>query len=519
MAMIHKQTVKRPTIVNLKKDKPPRYLVNIGDAFIKWGEVNEQFPYEVVKTVRQSVTGMACSNTFAQYLYGNGFNNKTLAKYFDSSLSEVSRQMTLLNGFAFKLWFNLEGNIVKFEVIPFENCRLGLPDEKGDVNYIVYNQNFGNPAAYSLTDNIVYPLYDFTAESFYRGVEMHPNKPFIYWYGKESEFARFYPLPFYWGSSDSAGGGYEAMLADYLLSKLLTKELNTGFLQNVILNMVGDENAPATYEDAESMNNGKGYTTAGEALQQYLNDTFSGVDGESMLVFWSKVKEQMPELLPFDSNFKYDKLKDVVETVRTQVATAWRVPSILANIQTSGTLSKDDIRSAAQLMFGVVRPFQQEIERFYVKLIANLSRTTPELLGLDTEVRIENYNPFPDVAKVEPFIWEVLTAEEKRNWIAQNTTIELLEAAKTDGSGMPIQSSNDTLTNLTGKQFQGIQRIVRKFNKGEITFEQAAQLLKAGFNLSDEDIEVWLKQDDDDLNDIDKILNKAKRFLNKFKKW
>ena len=51
---------------------------------------------------------------------------------------------------------------------------------------------------------------------------------------------------------------------------------------------------------------------------------------------------------------------------------------------------------------------------------------------------------------------------------------------------------NESLKNLTGRQLQGIQRIVRKFNKEELTFDQASQLLKSGFGFNDEEVNAWI---------------------------
>ena len=45
---------------------------------------------------------------------------------------------------------------------------------------------------------------------------------------------------------------------------------------------------------------------------------------------------------------------------------------------------------------------------------------------------------------------------------------------------------------MTGRQLQGIQRIVRKYNKNEITEAQASSLLKGGFGFDDETIGEWL---------------------------
>jgi hypothetical protein len=54
------------------------------------------------------------------------------------------------------------------------------------------------------------------------------------------------------------------------------------------------------------------------------------------------------------------------------------------------------------------------------------------------------------------------------------------------------QPVNESLKNLTGRQLQNIQRIVRKFNKNELTFEQARQMLVNGYGFTDTDVNDWL---------------------------
>ena len=50
------------------------------------------------------------------------------------------------------------------------------------------------------------------------------------------------------------------------------------------------------------------------------------------------------------------------------------------------------------------------------------------------------------------------------------------------------------MRNMTGKQLQALQRVVRKYNKGEINEAQARMML-SGFGMSDEEINVWLSVD------------------------
>lgn len=74
---------------------------------------------------------------------------------------------------------------------------------------------------------------------------------------------------------------------------------------------------------------------------------------------------------------------------------------------------------------------------------------------------------------------------------------------------------NDNLKNLTGKQFQGIERIVRKFKKDQITKDQAALMLKAGFGLSANEIETFLTSDVTELSKhltLDQIIDSAESY-------
>ena len=51
---------------------------------------------------------------------------------------------------------------------------------------------------------------------------------------------------------------------------------------------------------------------------------------------------------------------------------------------------------------------------------------------------------------------------------------------------------NEHLKNLTGKQNQALQRIIRQYNKEQITREQAAAMLKSSLAMGDDDIKIWL---------------------------
>ncbi len=550
----------------LKVEEPSLNQIDLYDKIIKWGDDDNNMPYIITTTVQRSVTGRACSNTYLQYLYGNGFNDKDVARALDACLYNVAAQYLTYRAFALKVYLNaFDLKIAKVEPIALEHLRLTIPDKNNEVHTVKYNAFFGSTTDYRQYKSKTYPLWDESVEKLRERAIKYPNTPFIMWYSDFEAFSNPYPLPDFWGDNSTQGGGYEAMIADYALGKLLTKELFDGFMQNVLLKMVGNPDEPIT-KHAGLAEEGKDYTTKGQEFERELDRNFKGLDGASMMIVWSLIKEQFPEVQAFPSSFNYDKLNNVVETVRTQVATVWNVPSILANIATSGTLSKDDITSAVRLMWGVVRRKQLTLERYFQIIVNDLAQTTkPELLG--KVANIENYSPFPIQDEISDKVWSELSPDERRGWINKNTNIELnqgqttSDSSATNESENPAQAlaqaqlrgsvggvqgilaiadnykngivsagaattilveiygfseeiagkilgvdaltqtstaqaneptNNDVLTNLTGRQLQGIQRIVRKYNQGQLTYEQAAILLKSGFGFNDIEAGLWL---------------------------
>lgn len=65
-------------------------------------------------------------------------------------------------------------------------------------------------------------------------------------------------------------------------------------------------------------------------------------------------------------------------------------------------------------------------------------------------------------------------------------------AAPTLDSDAPVIPINDNIKNLTGKQRQNLDRIVKNYKQGKITYEVAKHQLQTGFGLSDNDVNIYL---------------------------
>jgi len=64
------------------------------------------------------------------------------------------------------------------------------------------------------------------------------------------------------------------------------------------------------------------------------------------------------------------------------------------------------------------------------------------------------------------------------------------------------------LKGMKGREWQNFQRIIRNYNKGNISREQAVQMLKSGYGLDDEAISTWLGDDsfEQRFDDVDSVI-------------
>jgi hypothetical protein len=475
----------------IRKQPAPTIIKDRVDDTLLWGAANAK-PFEIVTTINRSITGSACIRTFSQYLYGNGFMSESLASAkvnstltFDGLLRSITSPFTKFSGFAFNVKYNAEFKIRLIYPMPFESLRLGIPDEEGNISHLVYNPYFGT-AEYDKKYNQVFDTFNpdprIVQDQVLRDGKGYKGQ--IFWFGLESEYNRFYPLPYWYSDNHGKGGGKDAMENEYLLSRLLNKELDHGFLQNVLMKVVGDPDEPIKIS-ADSASR-EVYRTAGELLSEQINSKFAGVDGDNMMILWSAMKEQFPEIQAFPSNFNYEKLKDVADKIKQDIASSLQIPLILAGIQTSGSLSKDDIESAVQLMYSNVRFYQSILEDTFRTILTYWHDMT--LAGESTD--IQNYNPFPESKSVDPIIWAEMSKTDRANWINENTEYTVTTSSTTDSSATnesenPEQAAAQAQLRGSVGGVQGILQIADNFKKGIINDVAAITILQEIFGFDE----------------------------------
>lgn len=500
------------TVHNLYREKVQQTQLDLTDSggFIPYGNYNN-FPLRLNKLIDESPIATACLSTVSDFIEGEGFSIADLEDLIVNPRGEtladihsrVTQSMAFMEGFALLIKYNKTGQIVQIYDLPFENCRLGKPDDTGFVNKILYNPYWGT-AQYKSTDTIVYDSFNPNAVLGQIGKQGAKFKGQVLYFGTTKPLNRFYPMPEhyaaqYWMEVDKRIGEYHQ------------KNLANGFLQPVILKVIGDPNAPSSNPKYANLPDDQKVTVA-EEFSDEMSENFSGSERVGrVMTFWATNKDEFPSIEPFPANNQEGYMQALINNCREMITTACKVPGILANINQGATLGGDGnaIRAAVKLMQQRVVKKHHALERIYKNL---LSRWYEPVQYED--LSIIHYNPFPELQNVDPQVWEAMTIEERRKWIQDNTEIELsetlppseLEEQQPDAAQARIL--NVAYKNYPEKAKQNVMRAL-KWNEQS----QNKCLKKAGMTLSDKIVKgEYLSMKE--ISRIGRYLSKNEQFKN-----
>lgn len=187
-------------------------------------------------------------------------------------------------------------------------------------------------------------------------------------------------------------------------------------------------------------------------LEKKWNDKFNGAGnaGKTMLAFneGSAKEPAVTDLSTTDLDKLFDQLS---KTTQAKIFAGHEVTSpILFGIQEPGKLGgRNEMQDSYEIFKNTyANSKQQQLEEVLGVFLP--------LLGL----------PVQKIIPVEPLSTQVVTP------------------------------TNEAVKNMTGKQYQHMDRIIRKYKKGASSKEAAAALLKSSFGFTDEDIEILLTKDE-----------------------
>jgi len=495
---------------NLKRSPSTNNSKRFDEDTIIWGE-HDSLPLEILKAVNDSPVATTCIDLHADFIKGSGFNKKELEELVINKNGQtlwelhcqLSEILARLEGFATLNKFNRNGSITNVYYIPLEELRFVKPLEDTDPEMTKVKHNpFWGTSEFNKKFTTEYPLFDIEKvldDINELGSDFEGQ---VYYFGTTSPLYRFYPRPKYWSAE-------RWIKADGKLQLFHDENLENGFFQSTLINVIGNPSSPSTnpkYQKEEIGTDGvkrpKSTKTIGEEFNEMMSESFSGAKkAGTAMVLWSQNQDSAAKIQNFPTNTNSDLLQGTYASIIRGITIGTKTPAILANLpQSENSLGSDgaSFQKAVEMMQTRTEWKRKQLEQYYNEVLL------PNLIDKPKGVvEIKPYKPASSEVVINDLVWNFMNDKEKQDFITKNYDIELFrEEPKVDpetNEPLPDETTiNETLKNLTGRQLEGIQRIVRKFNKDELTYDQAKQLLKNGFTFSDEDVNAWLITPEED---------------------
>lgn len=408
------------------------------DGYIPYFDGHDDFPLKWAKSIYDSPSAASCLSTLTDFMEGFGFNDTYLENKIVNDKGETFfqihqktvKEFATNEGFYWLIRYNALGRKTEIEVLPFENCRLGKPDDNGFISKIFYCPFFGTKHYKKGKNTKEYDTYNPKNVIAQIKEQKSKFKGQVLFVGTTNAISRFYPV--HEAYSAHKWNGIEPGISDYH-----EDNINNGLLQPYILVMRGDPNQPSTNPEYTSQDSDHPITV-GEEFDDVMGKNFMGAKRVgNVMVQWVNSEEERPEVVPLPTNANGDLFITLDNQATKKITVAWRVPGILANIQEGVSLGGDanTVRVAVKLMQQRVIKKQRVLTDTYSNILKDF--VEPYV----NPITIVPYNPYPELEVIDDKIWNEMTTEERRTWIQDNTDIDLNETDLVDNPNQPAPNS------------------------------------------------------------------------------
>jgi DNA-binding Lrp family transcriptional regulator len=442
--------------------KLPMMVELPGKGYVQFGEDN-LYPNQLLEKLNKSSKHNGIVLGKVNYIIGNGISYKDDStkelvpnknETINDLLKKFSTDIEIFGGVYIELHYNALGNVGAVYHIPYHKVRTNK-------------------------DNTQYFIKDWTQSTRTQPEIVAAYNPAVK-EGKQILFYKEYRPGLETYSYPNYIGALNWIEVDIELSKYHLSTIKNGMFSSKMINF--NEGKPSPEEQ--------------QVVETKFKKKFTGSENAGGIVLsFSDDPAKAPTVLDL-SNTDLDKHFDILnKTTEQQIFAGHQITSpALFGIKTEGQLGgRTEMRDAYEIFKNTyVNDKQRSLETLFTEIST--------LFGVEGEMVI---------APIEPIAFEFSEATIKefapKAWILEKLGIDLTkypEAAQpevqpTGQPAQPLAQVNENLKNLTGRQWQGVNRIIRNFEKGRINKDQAKLLLKSSLGLSEEEINVMLSIDND----------------------
>lgn len=468
-------------MVEFKNNTQPLMSWTKDREWVSWGEDNG-YPNYLIELYRRNAIHGAIVSGKAQYLYGKGLKvegetildeaksdmwieNANRFETWDEIYRKTCSAFELYNGFAWEIVWNFAKN--GFEVFHIDIGKLRRSKSGKKVFYcdawliedgmgnLIPNSNPEKDPSYK-----EFPLFNSnirTTSIYYYRLE----KPCVIKYGD------LYPEPEY-------SGGIADIESDIEVTNFHYNNLKNGMFASSLVSLFNGEPTEDEKRKIKKMFNytHTGTMNAGKVILNFVNEGGTPADIKNLTASdLDKMFEQLGKRL------------------QQNIFTAHKTYPVLFGVMTEGSLSDTSGEAIVKKWDQFLRAYVEGRQEIIIESIEWMA----ELQGMDLEIEVKQTTPVGLDLPSDPNILALFNEETKRKYFAKKYGIEIEEdVSVTPAQPSAITQVNEHLKKLSGRDWQHIKRMVREVQNGKTTRDVGRMMLKNGYGLTDEDINVLL---------------------------
>lgn len=432
--------------IKFAKAQQPIFKENRGKKYIEFG-INNDYPNYLLDLYSESPKHGSIVKGKTFYIFGKGFedvpqNANTKGESWNEVMQKCILDNELFGGYYLQIIYNLLGQIKDVYHIDYQKVRTN----EAQSEFFVKNdwQNNREEMRQYCAFNVNNP----TGSQILFVKEYNPK-------------GNVYPTPHY-------NQGLNYIESDIQISRHILGNAKDGFVPSTLINLNGGE----PQEEAK------------EAVEKGIKKKFTGSEADRVVIMFNKSKDNAAEIVSLASTMlTKEDFTNINKLIQQEIYAAHSITSpVLFGIQSDAAFgSGNEIRDSYTVFNNVyVNSKQQQFELVFNKLM--------HYTGIIEEYKIVPVEPL-GFQFSEAIMAANMTRDEIREKLGLMPENMAVNAPQLQQAAPEV---NANLAAMTGRQFQQLERIKRKFEAGKLTRDQAAMMLKNSFGISDADVALFL---------------------------
>lgn len=433
-------------VLKFADSKIPVFKEKRSKDYIEYGEDNK-YPDYLTYLFNKSAKHSAIISGKAFYIFGEGFENgDVVVNRLGETLNDVAKKanldVELYAGFRLEIIWNAARKVKEIYHVDYSTIRVG---KNGGYwwkeNWDILNRD----------EEIFIPAFN-------------PNNPVgsqIFAYNEYRPKTRFYPLPEYVGSNNF-------IETDIEISKYYLSAIRNGMTPSKMIQFFSGE--PSEDKKRE--------------IERRMTQKFAGAEnaGRFFLVFNPANASKQVEVDDLSATDLDKHMIELNKTCQQEIFSGHRVTSpMLFGIKTEGQLGGNtELKTAYELFQATYSTPKANAFGKEITYVMSFSSQPGEYKLRPTDPIGIQFDVKDFIAQIPiQFVFEKLGIPEDMWPVTARQTTPTLD------SDVPV---NDNLKNLSARQLQHVNRVVKQYKDGKITEAMAKTLLRTGYGLTESDI-------------------------------